>query len=80
MAAVTVMAGMDEEAAQAFEEEIGMRPDPVKDARAALRAYQEAQGMVFENPDAPVAPDEKWLAMQEDQELGGTWMGGPRRE
>lgn len=73
------MTGMDEDQAQAFEEEIGMRADPVRDAKEALRAYQESVGMVIEDPDAPVAPDAKSIAMAEDEEIGGTWLGGPKR-
>jgi hypothetical protein len=75
------MTGMSEEEAEQFECEIGMRPNPERDAREALRAYQEQQGIVFDNPDAPVAPDAKAMAMAEDEELNATstWMGGPRR-
>ena len=32
-----------------------MTEDPEEEAKAALRKYQEEQGMVFEDPDAPVA-------------------------
>jgi hypothetical protein len=70
---------MNEDQVREFEEEIGMRFNPEKQAREALRAYQEAQGMVFDNPDAPVAPDAKSVALAEDEEIGGTWLGGPRR-
>jgi hypothetical protein len=73
------MVNMNEEEAEAFEEEIGMRRNPVKEAQEALRAYQESAGIVVENPDAPVAPDAKSIAAAEDEEIGGTWMGGPRR-
>lgn len=73
------MAPMNEEEAEAFEEEIGMRPDPVKDAREALRAYQESIGLVIENPDQVIPPDAKSVAMAEDEEMGGTWLGGPKR-
>jgi hypothetical protein len=73
------MQGMDEDQVREFEEEIGMRANPVKDAREALLAYQEAQGITFENPDAPVAPDAKSVAMAEDEELGGNYLGGPQR-
>lgn len=44
-----------------------MTEDPASSARAALRAHQEAAGMVFDDPDAPVAgtePDdgmEPWM-------------------
>lgn len=70
-----------EEEIEEFEAEIGMRPDPERDAREALRAYQESVGMKIENPDAPVAPDAKGIALAEEEELSrtSTWMGGPRR-
>lgn len=70
---------MDENQLREFEEQIGMLPDPKKDALAALKAHQQAMGLTFENPDAPVAPDAKSIAAAEDEEIGGTWMGGPRR-
>jgi outer membrane protein assembly factor BamD (BamD/ComL family) len=73
------MQGMDADQVREFEEEIGMRRNPARDAQEALRAYQQAQGMVIENPDAPVAPDAKAMAAAADEELGGTWMGGPKR-
>ncbi len=69
---------MSDDQLQEFEEEIGMRPDPEKEAKEALRAHQEAMGMRFENPDAPVAPDAKSMAQAADEELG-PWMGGARR-
>lgn len=72
------MQKMDEDQVQEFEEDIGMRVNPEKEAQAALRAYQEAAGIVIENPDAPVAPDAKWIAQADDEEMGG-YMGGPRR-
>ena len=46
------MDGMDSDQVQKFEEEIGMRLDPEKEALAKLRAYQEAMGIVIENLDA----------------------------
>jgi hypothetical protein len=73
------MVNMNEDEAEAFEEEIGMRRDPVKDAMEALRAYQESAGIVIENPDQVIPPDAKSIAMAEDEEMGGTWMGGPHR-
>jgi hypothetical protein len=73
------MKGMDEEQAEEFEAEIGMRPNPEKDAMEMLRAHQMAAGITFDNPDAPVAPDDKSLAQADDDEELGTWMGGPRR-
>lgn len=66
---------MSQDEAQQFDEEIGMRADPEKVALEALKAHQEAEGMVFENPDAPVGPDEKALAYMADQEIPGEWMG-----
>jgi hypothetical protein len=74
------MTGMSEEDAENFEARIGMRTDPEADAQAALRAHQEQMGIVIENPDAPVGPDDKALAMAEAEELDKTspWMGGGR--
>lgn len=54
-----------------FEEEIGMRTSPERAAMAALRAWQEAQGITFENPDAPVAAP----LGSADEEIPGEWMG-----
>lgn len=73
------MQGMDEDKAEEFEMEIGMVPDPNKDAREALLAHQRAAGITIENPDAPVAPDAKSVAMAEDEEISGTWMGDASR-
>jgi hypothetical protein len=73
------MQGMDEDKAQEFEEEIGMQADPQKEAQEALRAHQEAMGIIIENPDAPVAPDAKSIAMAEDEEIKGGFMGDTRR-
>jgi hypothetical protein len=36
---------------------IGMLKDPANEAKKMLREYQEAMGMVFEDPDAPVDAD-----------------------
>ncbi len=48
-----------------------MRVNPREEAQEALRAYQEAAGLVFENPDAVVeAPLES-----RDEEIPGAWMG-----
>lgn len=58
-----------------FEETIGMRLNPEEAAKEALRAHQAAAGMTFENPDAPVSPDDKARAWMEDEEIGGGWMG-----
>jgi hypothetical protein len=72
------MQPMDAGQAEKFEQEIGMRFDPVQEAQAALRAHQAAAGIVIENPGAPVAPDAKSIALAEDEELG-PWMGSGRR-
>jgi hypothetical protein len=40
---------------------LGMAENPEEAAVIALRAHQEAAGMAFEDPDAPVAPDDKTL-------------------
>ena len=45
---------------------IGMAEDPAEDALAALREHQEAAGITFADPDAPVyaepgaGGDESW--------------------
>lgn len=54
-----------------FEEDIGMRTSPERAAMAALRAWQEAQGIAFEDPDAPVAAPLGSV----DEEIPGEWMG-----
>lgn len=64
---------MDADQLRVFEEEIGMLPDPGKEAKEALRAYQQAQGMVFENPDAPVAAN-----AADGPDLEMPWLGGSR--
>lgn len=68
---------MDGDEEQKFQEEIGMRFDPEKEALRALKAHQEAMGMVFDDPDAPVAPDAKAVAQAEDEEIDrmGSYMG-----
>ena len=55
-----------------------MRPDPVRIAQEQLRAHQEATGMTFEDPDAPVAPDARSLASAPDEEIRGGYLGGRR--
>lgn len=65
---------MDEGAVEKFEEDIGMRTSPEAMAKAALRAWQQAQGMTFADPDAPVAAP----LGSRDEEIGGTWLGGPQ--
>lgn len=48
-----------------------MRTSPERAAREALRAWQEAQGITFDNPDAPVAAPLGSV----DEEVPGEWMG-----
>jgi hypothetical protein len=47
-----------------------MIPDPAGEALAALREHQEAAGMRFENPDAPVAGKDDgtpaWMTRDEE--------------
>ena len=53
--------------------ELGMIEDPAAEAKAALRAHQEALGMQFADPDAPVearAPDGLPPWMTADEEFG----------
>jgi hypothetical protein len=73
------MQGMDEDKAEEFEMEIGMIPDPSKDAREALLAHQRAAGINIEDPDAPVGPDAKSIALAEDEEIKDTFMGNTSR-
>jgi hypothetical protein len=61
---------MDAAALEKFEEDIGMRVSPEASALAALRAWQEAQGMAFDDPDAPVAAP----LGSRDEEIPGEWM------
>lgn len=68
---------MKEEDLERFEEQIGMRADPNEIAKEALAAYQEAAGQKFENPDAPVGPDAKAIALMTDKQLG-SYMGDGR--
>jgi len=75
--------GMDADQLEAFEETIGQRVDPEKEALKALKAFQEAAGMVVENPDAPVSGFRKgadgnlvpWEAEGKDEEIPGSFMG-----
>jgi hypothetical protein len=66
---------MDDEQLTQFEEKIGMLVNPEEEAKKALKAFQEAQGMVFDDPDALVPPDAKALAWMQDEEIPGNWMG-----
>ncbi len=70
---------MDEDQLEKFEEDIGMKVNPEEEARKALKAYQEAAGIVIENPDAPVGPDAKAQAWMADEEIPGGWMGDGKR-
>ncbi len=70
---------MDEKEEAAFQETIGQRHDPAKQALEELAAYQESIGMVFEDPDKPVPPDAKAQAWMADQEIDGDWMGSGRK-
>lgn len=47
--------GKSERELEELDISLGMRQDPAQDAIEALRAHQEAMGMRFEDPDAPVA-------------------------
>lgn len=67
---------MDADKLEIFDEQIGMKVDPEKEALKALKAFQESAGMEIDNPDAPVAPDAKSLASMKDEEIPGSWMGG----
>jgi hypothetical protein len=52
----------DEDGLEELDIAIGMISNPEEEALDALRAHQEAMGMKFENPDAPVIGDGKWPA------------------
>lgn len=54
-----------------------MRADPIQIAKDALAAHQAAAGQTFDNPDAPVGPDAKAIALMTDKELG-SYMGDGR--
>jgi hypothetical protein len=58
----------DEDGLEELDIALGMVSDPEQEALAALAAYQKEKGMVFENPDAPVAGDGKMI---------GDWDGRP---
>jgi hypothetical protein len=58
--------GRGEEELEQLDIAIGMVTNPEEEALEALRAHQEAAGITFENPDAPVAPDDKTLYGGED--------------
>lgn len=48
-----------------------MADDPAEEALDALRDHQEAMGMTFENPDAPVGTADTGIPawMQRDEEI-----------
>ena len=48
-----------------------MADDPAEEALAALREHQEAMGMTFDNPDAPVEATDTGIPgwMQRDEEI-----------
>jgi hypothetical protein len=56
--------GLDGDQLEALDVELGMTEDPAAEAREALRAHQEAIGIVFADPDAPVAGQEPDDGMQ----------------
>jgi hypothetical protein len=56
VAYATLAEGRDENELEELDMALGMITDPADVAKAALRKYQEEMGMVFEDPDAPVAP------------------------
>lgn len=45
---------MTDEEREEFDGQIGMTEDPEATAKEALRRFQQEQGIVFEDPDAPV--------------------------
>lgn len=57
-----------EEALEQLDASLGMVSSPEEQALAALREHQEALGMTFENPQAPVPPDDKTLYGEGDVE------------
>ena len=61
-----------------FQEEIGQRHDPAKQALDELAAYQESVGMVFDDPDKPVPPDAKAWRGWKTRRLTATYMGAGR--
>lgn len=61
MAYSVLAEGRSEEECEELDIEIGMVENPDTAAIIALRAHQEAAGMTFADPDAPVGPDDKTL-------------------
>jgi hypothetical protein len=57
VAYATLAEGRSDDELEELDIAIGMLRDPADEARKALREHQEATGMVFGDPDAPVAPD-----------------------
>ena len=65
--------GLGPDELEELDMELGMTEDPAAEAKEALRAHQEALGLQFSNPDAPVegtVPDELPRWMTEDEEFG----------
>jgi hypothetical protein len=63
--------GRDDAGLEELDIALGMAADPAGDAMAALRAHQEAAGLRFADPDAPVAaPDREdipgWMTQDEE--------------
>lgn len=62
--------GKDDNAVEQLDVAIGMRTDPAEEARQALRQHQEATGMRFEDPDAPVSAEgdgtPAWMTTDEE--------------
>jgi hypothetical protein len=69
---------MKENDLERFNEEIGMQADPNQLAKEALKAHQDAAGVTFDDPDAPIGPDQKYLAQMSERELG-SYMGDGRK-
>ena len=65
--------GLGADELEQLDMELGMTEDPAAEAKAALRAHQEALGLDFDDPDAPVegvaGPDGLPRWMTEDEEL-----------
>lgn len=63
--------GLDNQELEALDIEIGMAENPADEAVEALRAHQEARGMRFAEPDAPVTARpgdglEPWMVTDEE--------------
>jgi hypothetical protein len=53
--------GKNDEELEQLDAAIGMVEDPEEEAKRALREHQEAMGMHFDNPNAPVEADPNTL-------------------